>query len=707
MDWTPRFIWLLCVSVCECWRLARSLPALHGVVQSPQFPQPYPAALSQQWDLSVPDGYQLQLSFTHLDIEPSADCYYDSLTVLYDKKVLAKFCGQENSADGHHPGNQPLLSPGNRLTLVLQTDDTNPEPHQHLGFSAHYQAKDIDECSAPDPKDGSGPLCSQFCHNTLGSYMCSCRHGYEIRPDQRTCVLSCGGGIFDEPEGTLSSPGYPDPSPHGLACQYVISLEPGFIITLNFTDSFHIEHIGTENGPSCLYHWLKVSIPDKEPRKLCGGKSPGLMPTNSYTVQLDYHTDWAGLSQGWSLHYTTQRVQCASPSSITNGRVTPNFPQFYYRDYIQVRCDPGYKLMMDGREIKSYASMCQKNGLWHLSLPECHIIDCGEPESLLNGGVRLISGSQNQHLSVIQYHCNEPFYSLLGGATVSYTCAADRTWRDNFDTPVIPSCIPVCGQPNVSISGFQRIMGGDKAPDKAIPWQVMLSVDGGRGGAIVIGDRWIMTAAHNLVKQGKLVLKEKVRVFVGDNDAEKLAKLTPLGVASLHPHPEYKNPVNANYNHDIALIKLQQPLTFHAAIMPLCLPPENATYTSGQIGMVSGFGIKEDDIIANKLRYIRLPVVEGDQCQDSVHRAKAAMPTLTIPVLTDNMFCAGVPEGGKDSCTGDSGGAYVLQDGSTKRFWAAGIVSWGVGCGQTGRYGVYTRVAKYIGWINKTIEGNK
>uniref|UniRef100_A0A8C7CN89 complement subcomponent C1r n=1 Tax=Oncorhynchus kisutch TaxID=8019 RepID=A0A8C7CN89_ONCKI len=705
--YTAPWSWLLCVSVCECWRLARSLPALHGVVQSPQFPQPYPAALSQQWDLSVPEGYQLQLSFTHLDIRPSADCYYDSLTVLYDKKVLAKFCGQENYSDGHHPGNRPLLSPGNRLTLVLQTDDTNLEPYHHLGFSAHYQAKDIDECSAPDPEDGSGPLCSQICHNTLGSYMCSCRHGYELRPDQRTCVLSCGRGIFDEPGGTLSSPGYPDPSPHGLACQYVISVEPGFIVYLNFTDSFHIEHIGTQNGPSCLYHWLQVSIPDKEPQKLCGGKSPGLMPTNSYTVQLDYHTDWAGLSQGWSLHYTTQRVQCASPSSITNGRVTPNVPQYYYRDYIQVSCDPGYKLMMDGREIKSYASMCQKNGQWHLSLPECHIIDCGEPEALLNGGVKFISGSQNQHLSVIQYHCNEPFYSLLGGATVSYTCAADRTWRDNLHTPVIPSCIPVCGRPTVSLSGFQRIMGGDKAPDKTIPWQVMLSVDGGRGGAMVIGDRWIMTAAHNLVHQGKLVLKEKVWVFVGDNDAEKLAKLTPLGVTSLHPHPEYKNTEGANYNHDIALIKLQQPLTFHAAIMPLCLPPENATYNIGQMGMVSGFGMKEDEIIANNLRHIRLPVVKEDECQDSVNRAKAATPTEKIPVLTDNMFCAGVPEGGKDSCTGDGGGAYVLRDGSNKLFWAAGIVSWGVGCGQTGRYGVYTRVAKYISWINETMEDNK
>lgn len=52
---------------------------------------------------------------------------------------MGKFCGTENSADGHHPGTQPILSPGNRLTLIFQTDDNNPE-HQSLGFSAQYQA---------------------------------------------------------------------------------------------------------------------------------------------------------------------------------------------------------------------------------------------------------------------------------------------------------------------------------------------------------------------------------------------------------------------------------------------------------------------------------------------------------------------------------------------------------------------------------------
>ncbi len=62
------------------------------------------------------------------------------LQVLYDDKVLGKFCGHENSAVGHYPGNQPILSPGDRLTLIFQTDDSNPERHQNVGFSAHYQA---------------------------------------------------------------------------------------------------------------------------------------------------------------------------------------------------------------------------------------------------------------------------------------------------------------------------------------------------------------------------------------------------------------------------------------------------------------------------------------------------------------------------------------------------------------------------------------
>ncbi|XP_023152358.2 complement C1r-A subcomponent-like [Amphiprion ocellaris] len=698
-------IWFLCsVLLCECSPVPDPDSPMFGEVQSPQYPQPYPPNLQQQWELRVPEGFQIRLTFTHLDIEAAAGCYYDSLTVLHKEKLLGKFCGTENSADGHHPGNHPILSPGNTLMLIFQTDDDNPERHQNLGFSAQYQAIDVDECSAPEPLDGSGPLCSQICLNTLGSYLCACHHGYELRSDQRTCVLSCGGGIFDEPEGHLFSPGYPMIPPHAVSCQYIISVEPGFTVSLNFSDNFHIESVDTEDGLICLHHWLLVTIPDREPIKLCGGLSPGLMETNSSTVKLDYHTDDKGQSRGWSLDYRTQRVQCPVPGRVANGRVTPVLTEYFYRDYLHVRCDQGYKLMMEGEEIQSFFTMCVSSGRWHLSLPECHIIDCGEPEPLLNGAVTVLSGFQNQYRSVVQYHCNQPFYSPLGGVNVTFRCDADRQWRSTHDVISSPTCLPVCGQPTKLISGYQRIIGGSNAPHKTIPWQVMLSVGSGRGGGMVIADRWILTAAHVLVANGATVPPEDVRIYMGHNDVKTL-KDTPVNASSLYIHPGYKNPDLLNYNNDIALMKLDQPITFDSSVMPLCLPAEGATYDTGVMGLVSGFGItinRGREVLTNRLKYVQLPVVDQETCSSSLSSIRRTRSD--VPNLTENMFCAGVPEGSKDSCQGDSGSAFTLRENG--RFYAAGIVSWGIECGKRGTYGVYTRVSNYLPWINNTIQNN-
>lgn len=104
----------------------------------------------------------------------------------------------------------------------------------------------------------------------------------------------------------------------------------------------------------------------------------------------------------------------------------------------------------------------------------------------------------------------------------------------------------------------------------------------------------------------------------------------------------------------------------------------------------------------NNLMYVQLPVVEQEVCRKSINEAKKLHGTL--PSLTDNMFCAGVPEGGKDSCQGDSGGPLAIKQGD--QYWAAGIVSWGIDCGQPGRYGVYTKAANYLGWIINTMQEN-
>jgi secreted trypsin-like serine protease len=72
--------------------------------------------------------------------------------------------------------------------------------------------------------------------------------------------------------------------------------------------------------------------------------------------------------------------------------------------------------------------------------------------------------------------------------------------------------------------------------------------------------------------------------------------------------------------------------------------------------------------------------------------------------LTDNMICAGMPDGKSDACQGDSGSALAISQGDI--YTAAGIVSWGIDCNTRGKYGVYTRVVNYLDWIKKTMNDN-
>jgi len=60
------------------------------------------------------------------------------------------------------------------------------------------------------------------------------------------------------------------------------------------------------------------------------------------------------------------------------------------------------------------------------------------------------------------------------------------------------------------------------------------------------------------------------------------------------------------------------------------------------------------------------------------------------------MICAGVAAGGKDSCSGDSGGPII--DATTGEL--IGVVSWGSGCAQAGFSGVYARVGNFVTYIN-------
>lgn len=104
-------------------------------------------------------------------------------------------------------------------------------------------------------------------------------------------------------------------------------------------------------------------------------------------------------------------------------------------------------------------------------------------------------------------------------------------------------------------------------------------------------------------------------------------------------------------------------------------------------GMVSGFGrLGEGQQPSTILQRLTVPYVSRSTCMESTKLS-----------ISTQMFCAGYDQIAKDACQGDSGGPHVTRYRDT--YFVTGIVSWGEGCARKGKYGVYTRVSKYIRWI--------
>ena len=62
--------------------------------------------------------------------------------------------------------------------------------------------------------------------------------------------------------------------------------------------------------------------------------------------------------------------------------------------------------------------------------------------------------------------------------------------------------------------------------------------------------------------------------------------------------------------------------------------------------------------------------------------------------------------GGVGACQGDTGGPLMCQKNTTSPFVLQGITSFGDSCANPDVPGVYTRVSKYVSWIDNQITAN-
>ena len=256
-----------------------------------------------------------------------------------------------------------------------------------------------------------------------------------------------------------------------------------------------------------------------------------------------------------------------------------------------------------------------------------------------------------------------------------------------------------------------RVVGGSSVGHEQFPWQVSIGSTMQRHpslppprnaferhfcGGSLIGARWVLTAAHCLVETFPV---KTLRVVHGTTDLRRAGGAATRAVEAAYVHPGYSGNA-ARGGNDIALLRLSEPIP-NASKSYAKLPVERFASQrsfSGACSVVTGWGTTQQGLSESApplLQAAGLPLVSAGNC-------RAAYPGAKI---SEGEICAGLPEGGRDSCQGDSGGPLVVEGLGEGQHMLVGVVSWGEGCAQAGKYGVYARVSHYMPWIVRTIRG--